>query len=121
MESKPLQQSNKNWIELPFNTCSTKEIKLLTAQINHNRILNRNYPHIEIRKLLNELPFQGCTDYEILVNCLSSNNKFLEQLENNNLSKNIIRQIPTLQENFSCKYQNEQSFQNMLKNINQNH
>ena len=115
MESKPLQQSNKNWIELPFNTCSTKEIKLLTAQINHNRILNRNYPHIEIRKLLNELPFQGCTDYEILVNCLSSNNKFLEQLENNNLSKNIIRQIPTLQENFSCKYQNEQSFQNVLK------
>ena len=113
--SNPLPLSNKTWNELPFNNCTINETKLLTSQINHNRILNSNYPHIETKKLLNELPFQRCTDYEILVTCLSSNTKFLEQLENNNLSNNIIRQIPTLQENFSCNYQNEHSFQNVLK------
>ena len=81
----------------------------------HNINLKTNYPHLLNKKLFTELPFQGCTDYEILVNCLSSKTKFLELLENNNLNNQFNRNSADPSKHTDCKYQNEISFQNINK------
>ena len=116
MSNTPLH--TKNWTELPFRGNTTNDNISRTTVTHHNTILHRNYPHLETRHLFTELPFYSCTEYEIIVNCLTSHNKFLELLANNNLSNENFLQLPEMPDNFTCTYQNENSFQNLIKKHN---
>ena len=69
-------------------------------------------------ELLNELPYQNCTDNEIIQSYSNSKNEFLQSLENNNLTKQIIQQSLNHLESFNCSYQNENSFQKLNKDHN---
>ena len=106
---------NNNWTELPFRGNTINDNISQITETHHDTTLHRNYPHLQTQHLFRELPFYSCTEYEIIVNCLTSHNKFLELLANNNLSNEIFRQLPEMKENFKCTYQTENSFQNLIK------
>ena len=67
--------------------------------------------------LTQELPFANSTEFEVTNNCLK-NNDFLHCLENNNLSNKIIEQNSNFNNNFNCKYHNENSFHKLVREHN---
>ena len=100
--------------ELPFHNTAQEYITNNQNTQMHSNGHHPNYPHVHILDTYDELPFQGCNDQEIILNCLSSKARFLELLENNGL-KNIFSNVFNYNDNLNCKYHNEISFQKVLK------
>ena len=73
---------------LPFNYCDDKEFFDLLSVIKSN-----HKSKMSCSSIAKTLPYYSSTDYEMLRECLTNKDKFLEFLENNNFTSvynNII-------------------------------
>ena len=76
--------------------------------------MTRNKHNIKLSK---ELPFQRCWPYQISMMFQTKNDKFLELLEANNFSKNMLNTISEISKNnFICRYFDEDSINYLTKN-----
>ena len=104
---------------MPFQTCTNNElIKILGNHLSKNDIQNKVHG-INIY-LLKQLPFFGCSDYAVMQEYLSSKDKYLKYFENNGFTSACNSLLEDFySENYSCKYYNEDRFNNVIKNIKQ--
>ena len=70
------------------------------------------------RQAFNELPFTNCNDYEIIMMCMSAEEKILKKFETNNFSNQLINNLSLLKDNFTCNYFNENSFHKLINHHN---
>ena len=111
------KSKNPLMAELPFKNCTDKDFySCLSIPRKHKN--HKNHPHIEIKNLYSELPFALISDYEIISICMSTKEKYLKLFENNKLSEQIFQHFSTLQDNFTCNYFNENSFNKLLNTQN---
>ena len=95
---------------LPFHYCDDKEFFNLLPVIR-----SKLKSKISCSCIAQILPYYPSTDYEMLRECLTNKDQFLEFLENNNFTSvyNDIRDSLS-PENFSCKYYNEDKFNSII-------
>ena len=86
---------------------------------NENGVLNTLNDESPCLNETNELPFQNCTSFELENINANVNKNFLKKLEDNNLSSQIIRQTSNILKDFKCSYENESSFNKVIKSHNQ--
>ena len=110
-----LNDTEINWAVLPFQNFTEEENNDRLASHKQNINNYANYPHTLNMELLDQLPFNQCSDFEIIATCMSNIENFLRLLENNNLSNQTIKQVSNLQHNFNCSYRNEMSFKKIIK------
>ena len=95
---------------LPFNYCDDKEFFDLLSVIKSN-----HKSKMSCSSIAKTLPYYSSTDYEMLRECLTNKDKFLEFLENNNFTSVYNDIIDGLSpEKFSCKYYNEDKFNSII-------
>ena len=95
---------------LPFQYCDDKEFFDLLPVIK-----SKLKSKISCSTIAQILPYYPSTDFEMLRECLTNKDQFLEFLENNNFTSvynNITDGLSP--ENFSCKYYNEDKFNSII-------
>ena len=110
---------------LPFINCNDVELSNLlsvegNSENNKNKTMAKN--NNKSKEILAQyMPFYKCSDYWIQREYLSNTEKFLESFENNTFTSNCRSFIEDLtNENFSCKYYNENKFNSMLPKHHEN-
>ena len=69
-----------------------------------------------VEELNNALPFKNCSPFSVSELTLSSKNKYIELLENNNFSLNMIKHHNEISKNnYTCYYYNDQSISALSK------
>ena len=94
----------------PFKLCNNDELRGVLSVVSRNRkIVTTN------ESLAQTLPFFVCSDYEMLSQCLTNKDKFLELFENNSFTSQCFNLKEGLSMgNYSCRYYNEDSFNSMV-------
>ena len=97
----------------PFKLCNNDELRGVLSVVSRNRkIVTTN------ESLAQTLPFFVCSDYEMLSQCLTNKDKFLELFENNSFTSQCFNLKEGLSmENYSCRYYNEDSLLVWYQNI----
>ena len=62
------------------------------------------------------LPFMDCSPFVVSQHFQTSKNHFLEKLENNNFTKEMLKHINKLsKDNYKCKYYDSNNIQSLIK------
>ena len=85
-----------------------------------NHMLNNRVSESKIRcKLSKELPFSACTDYQVVRECSTQIGNIFELFNENSFAKQIRTLVKNFtNENYDCKYYNNQEFQSHIKTKN---
>ena len=69
----------------------------------------------------NNLPFVDCSPFVISQLFQTGKNQFIDKLENNNFTKEMLKHINEISEdNYSCKYYDENNFDPLVKSHDKN-
>ena len=94
---------------MPFISLGDNEFSnLLRDQTYITDIEATNRRNLSQMLFFYELPFYKCSDYTIINECMTTNNKILYNFENNifsDINNKIIESLSI--DNFSCNYYNE--------------
>ena len=105
--------------KFPFSSCNDAELgRILSVERNLGNTQNGTMAKNKTNNstiLAQYMPFYKCSDYWIQREYLSNTEKFLKTFENNAFTAECRRFTEGLtNENFSCKYYNENKFNSML-------
>ena len=99
---------------LPFKYCNDDELNDILS-VETNKVKSNIDTKITSSILAQNLPFQKCSDFVMLTECLTNKERFLEFFENNVfLSEyhSIIEGLTT--DNYTCRYYSEDKFNSMI-------